>query len=173
MAITLAHMASHLVDAPKSGLRLRQDKWNKMLSQLGVAVPEYIKSTGDARVISSHVMDVLVLGVIPMFQNQVLQSYNENVHADTTYPIDCDIKEFYDALNKWEPEIIDCLRPKLSSLYADWFNCIGKSRKEQNRHKHEVMLSPKKRKTRSNSSRDGFKLVSADALLVFTLVSIH
>lgn len=148
-AITLARLGSHLVDAPKAGLRLRLDKWNSFLNNLRVNVPEYIKPKGERRNFNSpHVMDVLVLQVIPEFLNRVLTSFNEQVGGDAVIPIDPDIKSFYEKIKSRRPQLVDTLKSELLRLQQEWKRCIGKKLDDKSRNREEHTCSPtKKQKT--------------------------
>ena len=145
-AIALAHLAARLVDAPKAGLHLRQDKWKKTLTILKTKEPEYIKPQGQRRHFTpDHVMDILVLQVIPEFLEQVLTSYNENVRGDAKIPMDEDIKGFYLTIKKIHPTLVEKLTTELLRLREKWKNCIARMKNDQNKEREDVTCSPKKK----------------------------
>lgn len=151
-AILLARLAAKLVDAPKAGLRLRLEKWNSLLKQLRTNMPEYVKPPGERRYIDSpHVMDVLVLQVIPQFHERVLISYNEQIRGDAFIPIDSDIKAFYDAVKAAHPKLISNLKEKLAPLNSEWKRHVQRIKNNQTRVREDVTCSPKKR-TRTRKS---------------------
>ena len=151
-AILLARLAARLVDAPKAGLRLRPEKWNSLLKQLRTNIPEYVKPRGERRYFDSpHVMDVLVLQVIPNFHERVLISYNEQIRGDVVIPIDSDIKAFYDAVKTTHPKLIANLKEKLAPLSSEWKRHVQKIKNDQTRAREDVTCSPKKR-TRTRKS---------------------
>ena len=164
-AILLAHLAAKLVDAPKAGLRLRQNKWIPLLKQLRTNTPEYVKPKGERRYLDSdHVMDVLVFQVIPQFLDRVLISYCDQVAADAPIPIDPDIKGFYETIKATHPKIVATLREKLAYLHSEWSAKFHKIKNEQDQTREDVTCSPRKRQ-RTTSSK------SSQSTLVCFLVS--
>jgi len=160
-AITLAHLASYLVDAQKAGLRLRKEKWSSLLTDLKVVEPEYMKSKGVDKRMSRKVMDVLVLDVIPSFREEVLASFNEHVGRDESIPIDADIKAFYDAIVRSHPELVTTLKQSLLSIKTEWEYEIGKIKNGQNKTIDDTNCSPRKRVKRTNSAISKDSLVTS------------
>jgi hypothetical protein len=153
LALTLAHLASHLVDAPKLGIRLRPHKWGQLLSQLRVSEPEYVKHKGERRQIdSAHVMDVLVLQVIPQFLDRVLLSFHEQIRGQAIIdPMDSDIKAFYIAIREKYPQIVGSLRKELLPLREEWVSAVRRNSEDQSRSRDDINSSPKKKLRRSSS----------------------
>ena len=160
-AILLAHLAAKLVDAPKAGLRLRQNKWDNLLKQLRVNTPEYVKPKGVRRYLDSdHVMDVLVLQVIPQFLDRVLISYRDQVGADARIPIDPDIKGFYETIKATHPKMVATLKEKLASLNSEWSSTFKRIKNEQDQTREDVTCSPKKRSRTTTNKNSQLTLVS-------------
>ena len=160
-AVTLARLASRLVDAPKQGLRLKMDKWSAIEKKMSVMDPPYMNPFADHPNQLNHVMDILVLKTIPQFQNHVLQSFNEAVHGNEGIPIDPDIKSFYDKVKNLAPQMIEDLRIPLKNLADDWKKHVGKKDTER-RHlfaQNSDRLSPRKQMKRSASAMEKDDLV--------------
>lgn len=152
VAINLARLASRLVDAPKGGLQLRPDKWGATLNALKTTEPEYVKPVGERRNVSSgHVMDVLVLQVIPAFRDHLLISFNKRVERKDKMPMDIDIKAFYDQIRQTYPEVIKSLRASLSPLQQDWDKWARKLGQKKSQSKDDITCSPRKRIKRSET----------------------
>lgn len=158
-ALTLARLASRLVDAPKSGLCLRPDKWEATAKQLAARIPEYIKPIGERRTNSAHIMDELVLKTIPDFQERVLRSFHELVRGETIIPIDADIKAYYETIRATNPRMVESLKVSLLSLKREWTYLIGKKEQERNRNNESVTCSPTKKMKRSASSIERSRMV--------------
>lgn len=169
-AITLARLAARLVDAPKQGIRLRTDKWTQLLGSLRTRRPEYKKGIGESRnSLSNHVMDVLVLFVIPTFQNEVLGIFNKNVGGGNPIPLDKDILEFYKRAMRKDGEAMEKLKDELRNLKGEWAE-IHASRINGQYKQKEIedcspkKSSPKKRFRRASSKMDEVRLVSVSVV---------
>jgi hypothetical protein len=163
-AITLARLASRLVDAPKQGFQIKLDKWSEILSRLKVRPPEYVRPKGERRVTRlANVMDVLVLQVIPTFRDEVMISFNTSLNSKTTMqtgiPLDEDIKEFYMAATREYPEAVAGLRKALGLLSDEWLNFFSRNQRDQALNKDYKTCSPKKGLSRSVSRIDRSSLV--------------
>ena len=164
-AITLARLASRLVDAPKQGFQIKLDKWNEILSRLKVPPPEYVQPKGARRMAPlTNVMDVLVLGVIPAFRDEVMISFNKSftskVGGETrSIPLDEDIEAFYTAAMRVYPEAVEGIRNALLLLYEEWVNVFSRNQREQALNKDYTTCSPKKGLSRSASRIDRSSLV--------------
>jgi hypothetical protein len=159
-AIMLAQLASRLVDAPKQGLRLKQEKWKDILRGLKVSVPNYIEAKGGRRPGNSkHIMDVLVLEIIPQFQDRVLKSFNDNFGSESSVPMDPDIKKFYETVRLKYPAMVESLRNALVNLEANWKTFIAKSKREQDKNKEFITCSPTKKGQKSNRKISQSELV--------------
>jgi hypothetical protein len=159
-AITLALLASRLVDAPKQGLRLKQDKWKEVLRGLKVSVPKYIEAKGVRRLgNSNHIMDVLVLEIIPQFQDRVLKSFNDSIGREGGIPMDPDIRHFFETVKLKYPAMVESLRNALVILEADWKTFIAKSKREQDKNKEFITCSPTKKGQKTNSRISQSELV--------------
>jgi hypothetical protein len=160
-AILLAHLAAKLVDAPKAGLRLRQDKWIPLLKELRTNIPEYVKPKGERRNLdSAHVMDVLAFQVIPQFLDRVLISYCNQVGADAPIPIDPDIKRFYETVKTTHPKMIANLKEKLALLHSEWMTNFKKIKSEQDQIREDVTCSPRKRQKTTSTKNSLSAFVS-------------
>lgn len=168
-AITLARLAARLVDAPKQGIRLRIDKWTQLLGSLRTRRPEYKKGIGESRnSLSLHVMDVLVLVVIPTFQNDVLGIFNKNVGGGNPIPLDKDILEFYKRAMSKDGEAIEKLKDELRNLKGEWAEIHASRINGQHKQKEiedcSPKKSPKKRFRRASSKMDEVRLVSVSVV---------
>jgi hypothetical protein len=152
-AITLARLASRLVDAPKQGLRLRRDKWTDILRGLKVSVPNYIEPKGVRTPRNtSHIMDILVLEIIPEYQSRVLKSFNDNAGSEDL-PIDSDIRGFYEKVKEKYPALVETLRNSLANLEKEWISFITKSKATQDKNREFMTCSPTKKGQKKSSSR--------------------
>ena len=151
-ALILAHLASLLVDAPKQGLYLKSAKWNDLLKGLQTKPPEYVKPRGEQKRPSNHVMDVLVLQVIPQFQDRVLHTYHDNVGGKSNIPLDADIREFYDRFRSSHAAVLEPLILSMKKLQGKWAQFHTKSMNEQSKNREDTLCTPTKRK-RQKSSR--------------------
>lgn len=163
-AITLARLASRLVDAPKQGFQLKLEKWTEILSGLNVRPPEYIRPKGEGRVSRrTKIMDNLVLEVIPTFRDEVMtlfaRSLNSSLGTENRIPIDEDIREFYQAAVETYPEAVAAMRAALSVLQDEWKKFFSKNKHEQELNKDYNTCSPKKGLSRSASRIDRASLV--------------
>lgn len=163
-AITLARLASRLVDAPKQGFQIKLNKWTETLSQLKVHPPQYVRPKGERRVpFWTNVMDILVLKVIPAVRDEVMISFNTSLNSrvdtETTIPLDEDIKEFYMAAAKQYPEAVSAMRKALSLLHEEWSSFHSKNQHEQALNKDYKTCSPRKGLSRSVSRIDRSSLV--------------
>jgi hypothetical protein len=159
-AIILARLASRLVDAPKQGLRLKQEKWKEILKELKVSAPNYIEAKGGGHPGNSkHIMDVLVLEIIPQFQDRVLKSFNDIVSRESRIPMDQDIKKFYETVRLRYPAMVESLRNALVILEGEWKTFIVKSKREQDKNKEFITCSPTKKGQKSNSKISQSELV--------------
>jgi hypothetical protein len=160
MAITLALLASRLIDAPKQGLRLKQEKWKEILRGLKVSAPNYIEAKGVRRLgNSTHIMDVLVLDIIPQFQDRVLKSFNDSIGREGRIPMDPDIRQFYEKMKLKYPAMVQSLRNALVILEADWKTFIAKSKRELDKNKEFITCSPTKKGQKTNSRISQSELV--------------
>lgn len=159
-ALTLAYLASNLVDAAKSGLCLRNDKFERFLKSLCVPVPDYVKPKGERRGIrTSHIMDILVLNVIPSFQENVLAQFHQRVPAEHDMPIDPDILAFYRQMKERYPKVVDELRRELHQVRAQWSTCFQKHMNNRSQQKEDVTCSPKRRAKRVVARASSIQLV--------------
>jgi len=163
-AITLARLASRLVDAPKHGFRLNPKKWTEIQRGLNVRLPEYIRPKGDGRIAeTTKIMDILVLKAIPAFRDEVMKlftrSLNSRLGTEDWIPIDEDIKEFYQTAARTYPEAVAEMRAALSVLEGEWKNFHSKNKHEQALNKDYTTCSPKKGLSRSASRIDRASLV--------------
>ena len=163
-AITLARLASRLVDAPKQGFRLKLDKWTEVLRGLNVRPPEYIRPKGEGRVArTTQIMDILVLEAIPAFRDEVMtlfaRSLNSRPGTENRIPIDEDIMEFYQAAAGTYPEAVAAMRAALCVLEEEWKKFHSKNKHEQALNKDYKTCSPTKRLSRSASRIDRASLV--------------
>lgn len=166
-AITMAQLASRLVDAPKQGLRLKAEKWEELLKSLKVKEPEYIKPTGEYRMLdSNNIMDVLVLNVIPGFVNSVFESFHAKLGTES--PMDPDIKDFYTRMLGREElhpmlcelkEDLKILQNRYLKFYAKWGHTMAQIREE-------VLLSPRKKRIRSLSEDERSEMVPPHITLI-------
>ena len=154
-AIILAHLASLLVDAPKQGLSLKLDKWSDILRGLKTKVPEYVKPRGEGRRSSNHVMDVLVLQVIPQFRNRLLGTFHANVGGENKIPLDTDIRAFYERLQELHAPTLASLTEALRKLKTKWTNFHTKNKRDQERNRDLMLCSPQKPKTHKPIRRRG------------------
>lgn len=169
-AITLAHLASLLVDAPKQGLYLKPDKWNDLLNSLHVTIPEYVKPRGEQRRLSNHVMDILVLQIIPQFQDRVLQTYHANVGGESNIPPDADIRAFYERFQSSHTATLESLTLALKVLRGKWGRFYTKSMNEQSRNRDEIQCSPtRKKKPKSSGKADQAQLVLLRVILTLII----
>jgi len=155
LALMLAHFASRLVDAPKQGLRLNAQKWNEILNGLNATLPQYILPRGEYRHgDSNHVMDILVLKVIPEFLENVLKSFNTKLGEEDR--MDADILEFYKKLLtiKELKEAMDQLKDNLWAQQDKWAKFYSKVRHNRNQNLEEITLSPRRSAKRSLSEID-------------------
>ena len=154
-AVMLAHFASRLVDAPKQGLRLNPEKWNEILNGLNATPPQYILPRGEYRNSdSNHVMDILVLKVIPEFLANVLKSFNTKLGEENR--MDADILEFYKKLLTIGElrEAMDHLKDNLLALQVKWTKFYSRVGHNRNQNLEEITLSPPKKAKRSLSEID-------------------
>jgi hypothetical protein len=163
-AITLARLASRLVDAPKQGFQLRPEKWNEIKSGLNVPQPEYLRPKGEGRVASrTKVMDILVLNVIPAFRDEMMTSFAKSLNSmlgtENSIAIDEDIREFYQAASSRYPEAVAGMRAALSILNEEWKNVISKNEYKRALNKDYQTCSPKKGLSRTASRIDRAPLV--------------
>jgi hypothetical protein len=160
-AITLARLASRLVDAAKQGLTLKMDRWANIERKLAGMDPPYMNPFADHPNALNHVMDILVLETMPQFQDRVLKAFNEAVHEEEHIPIDPDIKAFHDKVKAKAPQMIQDLRMALTVLSNDWKKHVGKKERErQSLHaQNSVRLSPRKQMKRSVSAMEKDDLV--------------
>ena len=145
-AIILANLASLLVDAHKQGLALKLDKWNGMLHGLKARKPEYVKPPGEHRSPSKHVMDILVLEVLPQFRNCVLKTFHDTVGGDGKVPLDADIRAFYDRVWTLHAPSLAPLTDALQKLRTKWSLFHVKIMNEQSKYREHVQCSPTKQK---------------------------
>jgi len=163
-ALTLAHLASNLVDATKNGLQLRYEKYTPFLSGLLVSDPEYVKPKGSRQLVHpTHVMDVLVLTVIPAFQKQVMMQFHQHTPADQSMPIDPDILAFYNQVEERHPALVQRLRGDLDVVRRQWTSQIGKVMNNRTRQKDDLDCSPTKRIRRVLSRTDSREMVRANS----------
>jgi hypothetical protein len=154
-ALTLSWLLSNLVDAAKNGLTIRQAKFNNLLSRLGVPPPEYTKPSGERRaIVPTHIMDVLVMGVIPAFRDEVLKKFYQNVRMEHSMPIDPDIFAFYRLIKGKHPALVERLRKELELVRAQWNKNVGKVMNDRSRQKDDLTCSPSKRARRVVSRQD-------------------
>ena len=161
-AITLARLASRLVDSSKQGLALKWDKWTQIRDNLNTIIPEYLKPKGERRTSNlTHTMDILVIETIPTFQDVVLGSFHAKLQSTRGTPIDPDIKAFYDKIRTVEPLMIQKLRKTLIVLREDWKGRIARGSQEnrQQVQMNPTLLSPRNRLKRSISGLDKLSLV--------------
>jgi hypothetical protein len=165
-AITLARLASRLVDAPKQGLRLKRDKWTDILRGLKVSVPNYIESKGGRRPRNTeHIMDILVLDIIPEYQDCVLRSFSENAGSENL-PMDSDIKGFYEKAKEKYPALVEALRKPLEGLETEWIQFIAKSKAAQDKHREFITCSPTKKGQKSSSRISRSELVTPSCAML-------
>jgi len=120
-AIELAHLAARMVDAPKQGLQLKRDSWEVLITQLRADTPEYLKNQNDrSKQKSNHVMDVLLLQVIPNFHKDLLNLFAQRVGRKEDIPLDCDIEAFYDKVSRKYPLIVETMKILLKQLRSEW-----------------------------------------------------
>jgi len=163
-ALTLAHLAANLVDATKNGLRLQYKKYNRFLSALRVPEPEYVKPKGTRRIVNpTHVMDVLVLSVIPAFQDQVMMQFHQHAPADQSMPIDPDILAFYNHVKETYPALVERLRGELDVVRRQWTSQMARVMNNRSRQKEDLTCSPSKRIRRVLSRTDSREMVSANS----------
>jgi hypothetical protein len=148
-ALTLAHLASHLVDAPKLGLRLRQEEWLSLLRGLKVTEPRYVKPKGERTSIhSNHVLDVLT-DAIPIFTETILGSFRMRLGNDANnLPMDPDIREFYLLIKERCPQLVDSLVQKLSTMKLEWTRFFTTQKSNDSAARDNSDCSPKKRQKR-------------------------
>ena len=152
-AIILAHLASLLVDAPKQGLSLKRDKWIDILRGLKTKAPEYIKPRGEGRRLSGHVMDILVLQVIPQFRDRLLGTFHANVGGEI--PLDADIQAFYERFQELHAPTLTSLAEALTKLKAKWTRFHTQNKRDQERNKDLIQCSPQKAKNQKPIRRRG------------------
>jgi len=163
-ALTLAHLASNLVDATKNGLQLRYEKYTRFLSGLRVLEPEYLKPKGTRRDGNpTHVMDVLVLRVIPEFQDQVTMQFHQHAPAGRSMPIDPDILAFYNHVKETHPALVERLRGELDAVRHQWTRHAGSMSINRARQKEDLTCSPSKRRRRVLCRTDSREMVSANS----------
>jgi RNA dependent RNA polymerase len=159
-ALTLSWLLSNLVDAAKNGLTIRQSKFTDLLSRLGVPPPEYTKPPGERRaIVPTHIMDVLVMGVIPAFRDEVLTKFHQNVRKDQAMPIDRDIFAFYRLVKGKHTALVDRLRGELELVRGQWLKNVGKVMNDRSRQKDDLTCSPSKRARRVVSRQDTTDMV--------------
>jgi len=160
-AITLARLASRLVDASKQGLRLKMDQWDSIEKGVSTRNPPYMNPYEDHPIELGHIMDILVLNVIPQFQDGILKAFNEAICEGTPIPIDPDIKDFYDKTKAKAPLMIAELKLALTQLSNEWKTYAGKKENERQQlvWQNSVRLSPRKQIKRTASAMEKNDLV--------------
>jgi len=126
------------------------------LSGLGAEEPNYIKPNGvHKRLDSEHIMDVLVLKVIPDFLDSVLDSFHSKLGGGYIR-MDEDIEQFYKKVMSREElqPMLRTLKQKLIKLQVEYISFYNKRGRDRDRVREEVMLSPRKKIKRSFSDMD-------------------
>src|SRR5271170_7801762 len=100
-------------------------------------------------------MDVLVLQVIPQFQNRLLGTFHANVGRENKIPLDPDIRAFYERFQKLHAPTLASLTEALRKLKTKWTNFHTKNKKNQERNRDLVLYSPQKTKTHKLICRRG------------------
>jgi RNA dependent RNA polymerase len=167
LAILMAQLASRLVDAPKQGLRLKAEKWEELLRSLNTKDPEYIKPTGAYKMLdSNHVMDVLVLKVIPEFVNSVFESFHAKLGTES--PMDPDIKDFYTRMLSREElrPMLRKLKDDLKNLQHRYLQFYAKWGHRMAQNREEILLTPRKTRIQSLNQDERSEMVPPHILLI-------
>jgi hypothetical protein len=93
-------------------------------------------------------MDVLVMGVIPAFRDEVLRKFHQNVRKEHAMPIDPDIFAFYRLVKGKHPALVERLRGELELVRTQWLKNVGKAMNDRSRQKDDLTCSPSKRARR-------------------------
>jgi RNA dependent RNA polymerase len=159
-ALTLAYLASHLVDAAKLGLRLQQNEWMQLLRSPGVPEPRYVKPRGERTAVNSnHVLDILT-DVIPAFTENILLSFHSKFNRAEYLPLDPDIKEFYLSIKARYPQVVDSLSAKLAIMKIEWTKYFTRQKSFDSVNRDNSDCSPKKRQKRLMDDFEDSVLVS-------------
>jgi len=161
-AVRLAHIASRLVDATKHGFRLKMDKWEAVCNELRVPEPDYVKGVGERKTSNpKHILDRLVLKVIPNFRESMLSTFHKEVGTEGPMYIDRDIKAFYDRIAQRRDigQAMDLLRDDLRNLREEWSKFYVRKRNDQEKMGEEIRLSPRGKFKRTYSDMDRNQIV--------------